>query len=92
MYLCECHFVVYLTAVNHAKLTLVRHAYTHFRVTVYAFECRYLSVGDPKAIGVNDWRWVKLAGLDIYPFPVVDRKIIAVLRSSSRQQMSFDLA
>jgi A/G-specific adenine glycosylase len=74
-----------------SKLTVVRHAYTHFRVTVYAFECQYRSPGDPKLIGVNDWRWVKLADLDAYPFPVVDRKIIAVLRASSPQQISFDL-
>jgi A/G-specific adenine glycosylase len=74
------------------QLTVVRHAYTHFRVTVHAFECRYLSAGDPKAIGVDDWRWVKLADLDAFPFPVVDRKIIAALRGSPLRQMSFDLA
>jgi len=67
------------------QLTVVRHAYTHLRVTVYAFECQYRSPGDPHATGVEDWRWVTLDQLDDYAMPVVDRKIVAVLRESWRQ-------
>lgn len=63
------------------QLTVVRHAYTHFRVTVYAFEGSYRCAQDPKPIGVRDWRWVTLADLDQYAFPVVDQRIIAVLRN-----------
>ena len=37
------------------KITVVRHAFTHFRITVYAFDCRYTSVGDPKPLGVKDY-------------------------------------
>jgi A/G-specific adenine glycosylase len=66
------------------RLTTVRHAFTHFRITVHAFECCYLSAEDPKSIGVRDWRWVRPAELDDYAFPVVDRKIIAVLRDPDR--------
>ena len=67
------------------QLTVVRHAYTHFRVTVYAFECSYRSAQDPLSIGVRDWRWVTLAELDQYAFPVVDQRIIAVLRNPWEQ-------
>ncbi len=56
----------------------VRHAYTHFRITLHAFECRLLG-GVPQPIGVADWQWVTLAELDVYPFPVTDQKIIHVL-------------
>ncbi len=69
------------------QLAAVRHAYTHFRVTVYAFECTYRSPGDPKPIGVRDWRWATLAELDQYAFPVVDQRIIAVLRSPWAQEL-----
>jgi A/G-specific adenine glycosylase len=62
------------------ELTVVRHAYTHFRVTVHALECAYRSGRAPKPIGVRDWRWVTLDELDDYAFPVVDQKIIAALR------------
>jgi A/G-specific adenine glycosylase len=68
-----------------SQLTVVRHAYTHFRVTVYAFECRYASPGEPSALGVEDWRWVTPDQLDDYAMPVVDRKIVAVLREAWRQ-------
>jgi len=67
------------------QLAVVRHAYTHFRVTVHAFECRYRSAQDPSSIGVRDWRWVTLADLDQYAFPVVDQRIIAVLRNPWEQ-------
>jgi A/G-specific adenine glycosylase len=67
------------------KLTIVNHAYTHFRITVHAFECQYHSAREPQTLGVQDWRWVKLGELDNYAFPVVDRKITAVVRDSWRQ-------
>jgi A/G-specific adenine glycosylase len=73
------------------RVAVVRHAFTHFRITVYAFECQYRSLGEPRSIGVNDWRWVTLAELDNYAIPVVDRKIISVVRDSWRQS-SFDLS
>jgi A/G-specific adenine glycosylase len=67
------------------QLAVVRHAYTHLRVTVYAFECSYRCDQDPSLIGVRDWRWVTLADLDQYAFPVVDQRIIAVLRNPWEQ-------
>ena len=39
--------------------------------------------GEPQALGCTAWRWVTLDELDAYPFPVTDRKIIAVLRQLS---------
>ena len=68
-----------------AKLAVVRHAFTHFRITVYAFECRYLSTGDPKTLDVHDWCWVTPDELDDYALPVVDRKIAGIVRDSWRQ-------
>jgi A/G-specific adenine glycosylase len=67
------------------QLTVVRHAYTHFRITVYAFECRYRSTGEPTAREVHDWRWVTPDELDDYALPVVDRKITAIVRDGWRQ-------
>jgi A/G-specific adenine glycosylase len=72
------------------QIAVVKHAYTHFRVTVYAFECECLSAEDPKALGVRDWRWITMRELDDYAFPVVDRKIIDVLLEPW-EQASFDL-
>lgn len=62
-----------------AQLTTVRHAYTHFRITLHAFHAHHTS-GEPQALGVADWRWVTLTDLAAFPFPVTDQKIIAALQ------------
>ncbi len=60
------------------QVTVVRHAYTHFRITLHAFHARHVS-GAPQTIGCADWRWETLDGLARFPFPVTDQKIIAAL-------------
>ena len=65
-------------------VTTVRHAYTHFRITLHAFYCRHIG-GEPQAIECAGWAWATLEELDQYAFPVTDRKIIAVLRGGSGQ-------
>jgi len=56
----------------------VKHAYSHFRITLYAFECRHVS-GRPRALGCAAWRWVRLEELDQYAFPKANHKIMAML-------------
>jgi A/G-specific adenine glycosylase len=60
-------------------VAVVKHAYTHFRITLHAFECRLLA-GQPQPIGVADWRWVTPENLPGYAFAVTDQKIITALR------------
>lgn len=62
------------------QIAAIRHAYTHFRITLYAYACRLLS-GTPQTIGCADLAWVTLADLDQYAFSATDRKIIAALRN-----------
>lgn len=66
------------------QIGVVRHGYTHFRITLYAFACEYIS-GIPQTIGVADFAWVTLDDLDRYAFPVTDQKIIAFLRNGGGQ-------
>jgi len=60
-------------------LCTVEHAFTHFYMTLYAFECNWLS-GNPQLLGCTDLRWVTLDHLETYAFPVADQKIISALR------------
>jgi A/G-specific adenine glycosylase len=60
-------------------LMAIRHAYTHFRITLHVFHCRYLS-GQPQALDCADWRWVRLDQLDDFAFPAANRRILAALR------------
>ena len=62
-------------------VTSIKHAYTHFRITLHAFHAHYLS-GQPQHLGVADHVWVRLADLDRYAFAVTDRKIIAALQQT----------
>jgi len=59
-------------------VTRVRHAYSHFRITLHAFECRSVE-GYPRALDCADWRWVRLGDLADFAFPVADQKVIAAL-------------
>ena len=54
---------------------VIEHAYTHFRITLYGFECRYLG-GEPRAVGYSEWRWVTPAEAEALAFPVTDRKLL----------------
>ena len=58
------------------------HAYTHFRITLHAFYGQH-TAGEPRRLGVDDWRWVTLNDLDHYAFARTDRKIIEALRQSA---------
>ncbi|MBS3733824.1 MAG: A/G-specific adenine glycosylase [Phycisphaerae bacterium] len=65
------------------KLTAVRHAYSHFRVTLHAFTCRYKS-GRCRAIGCDAWRWVSPDALEQYAFPRANRRILDAIELSCR--------
>jgi A/G-specific adenine glycosylase len=59
-----------------ARVTQMEHAYTHFRITLHAFECKLVS-GRPRAIQVADWRWARFKELGNFAFAVTDQRIIA---------------
>jgi A/G-specific adenine glycosylase len=68
-----------ITVAVGAHFVSVRHAFTHFKITLHAFWCRITS-GEPQPIGVQDWAWVAESELDRYAFGKADREIIAALR------------
>ena len=51
-------------------LGVIKHAYTHFKVTVHAFRCEPVSIPQNKYL-----KWVRLSQLDDYPMGRVDRQI-----------------
>jgi len=58
----------------------IKHAYTHFKITMHVFQCDYLS-GEPKAIECADWRWIEPDELDQFAFSRADQKVIEHLKS-----------
>ena len=61
-------------------MTSIKHAYTHFRITLHAFHAQYQS-GSIQHLGVANHKWVTLNELDNYAFAVTDRKIIQTLHN-----------
>ena len=60
------------------RFAVVEHAYSHFRVTIHAYECRHVS-GRARALAVAEVRWVRLGELDGYAMPRANRRILAAL-------------
>ena len=62
------------------RLTVVAHAYTHFRITLHGFWCR-LTEGEPRCLDCAAVRWMSLDELTDVPMSVADRKIAGALRA-----------
>jgi len=60
------------------QLGIFRHAYTHFRVTLYAFRCTLLH-GEPRPIQAAALSWVSPVELALYPMGKIDRQISQIL-------------
>ncbi len=66
------------------KLGVFNHAYTHFRVTVHAFECK-LKGGEPQALEHSEVRWVSPERLREYPMGKIDRAIAHTILEDTDQ-------
>ncbi len=56
------------------KTGTVRHAYTHFKITLHLFESAPLRASKSHA-GRDDWKWVYPSRLKDYPLAASDRKV-----------------
>jgi A/G-specific adenine glycosylase len=56
------------------KMGTVEHAYTHFKVTVHAFQCEAVSIPKSPAL-----KWLRIGSLGDYPMGKVDRQISRLL-------------
>lgn len=72
-----------------ALFVKVKHAFTHFKITLYAYECRYRGAiapySMPQALGAQAWTWVNPSDLDAYAFGKADRDVIRALRQRPQQ-------
>jgi A/G-specific adenine glycosylase len=67
-----------------SPLGIYQHAYTHFKVTVHAFECRLVS-GEPRTLVHPEMTWVDPVGLARFPMGKIDRQIANTLTSGDVQ-------
>lgn len=69
---------VNLTVEIRRHLTCVRHAYTHFKIILDVYRCRYIA-GRVRLNSAVDFRWVRPEEIDAYPFPKANHKFIPLL-------------
>ena len=60
-------------------LARVKHAYTHFKISMDVFCCEYLA-GRVKRYGPVDHRWIKISAIDRYPLPKANHKFLPQLK------------
>jgi len=65
----------------------VKHAYTHFKITLHAFHCQYRG-GRIQCLACDDYRWISTDSFHEYAFPAADRKIIEILEKESPNENS----
>ncbi len=56
------------------KTGTVRHAYSHFKITLHVFECILLR-STRTHTGQRDWKWIHPSRLEDYPLAASDRKV-----------------
>lgn len=59
-------------------MTVVKHAYSHFRITMTAFRCTWVS-GTARPRAATALKWISPATLNAYPFPRANRKVAELL-------------
>jgi A/G-specific adenine glycosylase len=64
------------------EIAAVDHAYSHFSITLHAFECEFMA-GRVKLASAQRFRWVKPEELEAFAFPAANRRIIQQLRQQS---------
>lgn len=65
-----------------SALDPVRHAYSHFRVTIHPFHARIVS-GEPRARSAEPWRWIAPDAMDEIPLPAANHRILSQLGSGA---------
>ncbi len=68
-----------IEAVIGRPIAVVPHAYSHFRITLHAFEAAW-TAGEPCGRAVSEWKWVRPDELRVYAFPAANRPILEQIR------------
>lgn len=64
------------------SLGIYDHAYSHFKITLHAFNCTLLG-GEPQPLDHSALRWAIPSTLNTYPMGKIDRQIAANIRYST---------
>jgi len=57
----------------------IKHAYSHFKITLHVFKCTYVS-GNATANTTDEIKWIPLSEIDTYAFPKANIKALDVIK------------
>lgn len=66
-------------------ITTVKHAYSHFKITLYAYHCQYIS-GMPQPRACQAWHWISPAELTQYAFPKANKTVLEKMLAQWKSQ------
>lgn len=66
------------------EIAVVQHAYSHFRITLHAFECE-CKRGTARPIQCDDVKWVTVKQLSQFAFPKANHRILELLLLKSKK-------
>ena len=75
---------VNITAEINTFVTRIKHAYTHFKITMDVYTCRFIS-GRVRLEGPTDSRWIRFNEIKAYPLPKANHKFLPALRKALKQ-------
>ena len=64
-------------------LTRINHAYTHFKIILDVFNCRFQQ-GTIALNGPADYRWISVSEIDNFPFHAANHKFIPLLKRKAK--------
>jgi A/G-specific adenine glycosylase len=68
------------------KFSDLKHAYSHFKITLHAFWCRIVE-GAPAPKTSQQLKWVSLEQIDEYPFPKANKTLIEELKKLENKNL-----
>ena len=63
------------------SLISIPHAYTHFKITLHLYECRFIG-GHVRLKQATAFQWIQAKDLDQFAFPAANRKAMDILKES----------
>lgn len=68
------------------KYMQLKHAYSHFRITMHAYWCTIIS-GKPEPKSSDSLRWVSLDEIEQYPFPKANKVLVEGLQTMQPEDL-----
>lgn len=65
------------------KIAAIDHGYSHFSITMHAFQCQFVS-GRVRIQSAQRYKWIRPEELTEYAFPAANRRIIELLKARGR--------